>query len=128
MSDVTHQISVVYGGNQAIDNDTGVVEVDLAFENRGAASFDGPLYIRLENVTSDFGELKVISGPGCRISGTDYYKVGGAPLAPGQTTAPYRFSFRFASVYQHPSQQYLMAKLAIRVFSEVSPSLSKRTR
>lgn len=127
---MTSEIAIVYAGSQTIDNHAGLVDVDLAFENQGARVLNGPLYLRLENASSDFGKLEMVSGPGCRIPGTDYFelRLPGATLSPGQRTDAYRFSFHFASVYRRPPEQYLVAKLVIRVLARGEPLIKNGIR
>lgn len=120
LSEVTDKITILYAEGQRIDQLTGTVAINLAFQNHSAASLHGPLYLEVESTDSDFGAIRIASGPGRRVPDTDYFEISGLGkvLAPGQRTPTYDLSFRFTCTWHHPVKQYVLAKVTIRLFCE----------
>jgi hypothetical protein len=120
LSEVTDKMTILYAGEQRIDQVTGTVALNVAFQNHGAANLEGPLYLKVESMDSDFGEIKMASHPGGRVGDTGYFEIAGSDtvLAPGQRTPPYDISFRFTRTWRHPLKQYTIAEVMIRLFCE----------
>lgn len=120
LSDVTDKMAILYAGEQWIDQVTRKVALHVAFQNHGAVNLEGPLYLRVESIDSDFGEIKMETHAGRRVGDTGYFEIAGPDtvLAPGQQTPSYDISFRFTRTWRHPLNQYAIAKVTIRLFSE----------
>jgi hypothetical protein len=94
---VTDKITVAYGGEQRLDHETNTVMLDVSFRNSSSATISGPLFLQVDNVTSDLGNLELLNPSTLAPSGTKYIDLSPAlpqgSLAPGQTTSPYQLRF-----------------------------------
>jgi hypothetical protein len=122
---ITDKIAILFGGEQRIDQATHSVMLDLLLRNDSSVSISGPIYLEVEEINSDFGELElklptVASSWGPRFLDLSYTLRHGR-LAPGQTTMPYRLAFHMnAEKFSQPRKKQIL-DLKLRVFSGRAP-------
>jgi len=122
LEDVTDRIVVLYGGEQRLDHDTNSVMVDISFRNRGSTRILGPLYLHLENASSDFGIVSLANPAQFSSLGPDFLDLSssmpGAALDPGEETSPYQLTFHFQDQHSPVRIRYFLLKLKLRLFRE----------
>ena len=128
--DVTGSIAILYGGAQRIDHETKEVVIDLSFQNRSKVAMHGPLFLRFESLDSNFGEVEVRGHSRSAVSRAGYLEVSSSMaaggLAPGQITGPYPLALRFIHTRRRGTDQYLIAKLKVRIYCQQELASDRR--
>jgi hypothetical protein len=117
---VTDKITVLYGGEQRLDHESNSAIIELSIRNNGSEPIKGPLYLKVENPTSDFGTIEFVNPGPLTSLGADYSDVSSylrnGSLAPGETTSPYRLTFHFTNENAAVGNRYLILRLNLRIF------------
>jgi hypothetical protein len=120
--DVTDQVAILFAGQQRLDHVADRLTVDLAVENRGPAALRGHLFLQLEDVKSDFGEVEIGNSHGRPLSSTRYLDL--TPylpregLKPGHATAPYPLVFHYLRTTQVLPGRAVLGEVKIRVLGD----------
>lgn len=122
LADVTDKIIVLYGGEQRLDHETNSVMVDLAFRNNSHVSLSGPIYVQVENMSSDFGRMELRRSSPVLPLGRDYIDLSSSlpsgSLAPGETTTPYPVTFRLLDANHASDEKSTILRLKVRLFCD----------
>jgi hypothetical protein len=115
--EVTDRVDVLYGGGQRLDRETKSVTVDICVRNHSSDFIRAPLYFRIEDASSDFGEISLVPQIATYAA---YLRIppppGGVPLAPGASTSPFHLTFGFHGE-MHPSERrFVILKMKVRIF------------
>lgn len=118
--DVTNRIDVLYGGGQRLNREMKSVMVDICVRNHSVASIPAPLYFRIEDASSDFGEVSLL-GPSSEIAtNPGYLKIpsspGGAPLGPGESTSAFHLTFGFHGEVHPAGRRFIILRIKLRIF------------
>lgn len=130
LTDVTNRVTVLYGEEERLDHRTDSVSLALSLRNDGTAPLVAPIYLRIGNIESDYGEARLLNrSPVLGLSG-DYVNASTAMrtpmLAPGETSSPYLLMFHFTSREKHVRPGYFLLKFTLRVFCAGSSKLPHR--
>lgn len=120
MADVTDRITVLYGGCQRIDHETHSVMLDVSLRNNSKTPIHGPLFLKVENATSDFGRIVLVNPSPTASLDAAYLDLSsslhGGSLAPDQT-ASVPMTFHFYSEHFALPSRYFVLRLKLRFFS-----------
>jgi hypothetical protein len=119
LTEVTDRIKILYGGAQSLDLLTNSIMVKIAIRNASSVPLEGPLYLKVDDLESDFGEIEPID-----VSETDawhgYARVPSAAgsLSPGGVTGPLDLILHIRSENRPVVNENFVARLKLRLFSE----------
>jgi len=116
---VTDDLAVLYGGRQRLDRESGSVMLDISFHNRGPTPIEGPLYLELENASSDFGDVEVgnyLRRGRSRKSSKMVPCRTGHVLAPGMTSRPCHLTLQFTKEIDVQTSKSDIARIRFRIF------------
>lgn len=122
LDDVTDRMTVLYGGDQRVDHETNSVVLDLVFRNTSSASIRGPLYLKVENPRSDFGDIQWMNPDRASGPGSDYFDLSSClrreSLLPGHETSPCPLIFQFMNQKTDTASKHSLVAFAVRVYSQ----------
>jgi len=120
LKEVTDKITVLYGSQQHIDRETNSVMVDISFRNNSLASITDTLYLKLENASSDFGNLELVNPSPETSPGPGYLNLSSAlhrgSLGKDETSSPYRLTFHFTRETLRMPNRFSILKIKLRFF------------
>jgi hypothetical protein len=120
LRDITDKITVIYGGEERLDHETNDVMLAISFRNNGQLPIPSPLYLRLEDAASEFGDVVVVNRETVTSQGTHYIELPDLSrntfLAPGATSQIYQLVFHFTRQTDAAHSRYFILKLQARVF------------
>ena len=119
LTEVTEDLAVLYGGRQRLDRESGSVMLDISFHNRGPTPIEGPLYLELENASSDFGDVEVgnyLRRGRSRKSSKMVPCRTGHVLAPGMTSRPCHLTLQFTKEIDVQTSKSDIARIRFRIF------------
>jgi hypothetical protein len=121
LTEVTDKFSVLYGGMQALDLSTNSIALKISLRNRSSVPVQGPLYLKAEDIKSDFGEIELVETP--EVSAWNGYVevssgAGAKSLSPGEMTPAFGLAFHVKNVNTPLANANFVAKLKLRLFCQ----------
>lgn len=120
LSDVTDKITALYGGEQRLDRETKSVLCDISFRNDSSVPIPAPLYLKIENLSSDFGNIELVKPQPQDPQDAEYLKLSscldGDVLRPTTTTSPCHFAFHFTKENPPKGNRFLILRMKLRFF------------
>ncbi|MGB2678532.1 MAG: sialidase family protein [Candidatus Acidiferrum sp.] len=121
LSDITDQVTLLYGGEQRLDRESQSVMVDISVRNDSGVSLLGPLVLKVEEGGSDFGKVELVKRDLRGILEDNYVDISssvqGVSLDPGQTTSPYHLIFHFVEESTSHKHRNLILRVKFRILS-----------
>jgi hypothetical protein len=118
--DVTDKVTVLYGGGQYLDHETKSATICISLRNNSSVAVSGPLYLHVNNTSSDFGAITLVNPTPRTSLGSDYLDVSSSlhdgSLGPGDTTAPNCLTFHFSEERAAGPNRFFILKMKLRVF------------
>ena len=122
LDDVTERMAVLYGGDQRVDHETNSVILDLVFRNTSSTTIRGPLYLKVENPRSDFGDIQLMNPDRASGPGSGYFDISSClrreSLLPGQATSPCPLIFHFMNQKTDIASKHSLVAFAVRLYSQ----------
>jgi hypothetical protein len=122
LTEVTDKITTLYGGEQRLDHESNSAILELSFRNNSPNPIKGPLYLKIENTSSDFGTIEFVNRGSLTSLGASYSDVSSllptGSLAPGETTSTYRLNFHFTNENPAVGNRSFILRLKLRIFCQ----------
>ena len=120
LTDVTDEITALYGGKQRIDRETNSVMIDLSFRNNSSRAIAAPFYLKIDKISSDFGNIELVD-PGPQSSLDSGYVdlssvLQAGSLAPDSTTPAFPLIFHFSHLNPAAQEKYFILRLKLELF------------
>jgi hypothetical protein len=120
LSDVTDEFTALYGGEERLDHETNSVTIELSFRNDSSRAITAPLYLKIEQPTSPFGDIEFVNSSPAPSLGLDYVDLSSiwrtGSLATKATTPPFQLVFHFSDEIPALIDRYFILKFRLRLF------------
>ena len=117
--DITDNLAVLYGGMQRVDHATNTVVLDLAIRNKGPVPLHGPMYLDMQRVHSDFGNLEVLN-PAAQ-AGRNFVDISSVldhSVLHSGATVHYQLKLRLRDENLAMANRYFVMQLQLRFYSQ----------
>jgi hypothetical protein len=130
LNDVTRSVSILYGGEQRYDSQSGTLTVDVVIRNKSEAAIHGPFKLAVSSIFKDSGYVQIVNsdnrevGPGAIWDfGTS---VAGGTLGAESTSKPFALKFHYRRNEGQLWRSSEILDLDIKVFAGRQQLLEKR--
>lgn len=117
--EVTDKVTVLYAGEQRLDRETGSLTLEVSFRNDGSTPLRSPIYLKVESISSDFGDIELVKPTSVVSLSGDYLDLTsvmrGGSLKPGETSSGYRLTFHLRT-QKAAARQSIILETKLRLF------------